>query len=317
MGRGTVMVQSSRRRVRQSAVRIFAQEYSEASLIEQGAGEYDPSFVVTKLGAKVNRCLVGGVIDRLERREGNSGTFYSGQIRDPTGVHYFDVAAFQPELHADTEELLARFESGDRFLMTMVGRARWFESEDGGVFTSIRAEDFTVIDLERYKSWLVEASDATLRRVDAYSTSLGSELDLESLSEVGVPSDLVEGMILARGHYSEFDTEGYQVGVLRALSLASGRTESLVEVTLSPESEQPDEEKIEGASEGPVETRQVIIELLSSKGDELVEYDTLVGACTSAGVSREEAEDAIENLRDVGGEIIEPRFGFFQLLGEG
>ena len=51
---------SSTFRGRQSAVRIFAQEYSESSLIERGVGEYDPSFVITKLGAKVNRCLVCG-----------------------------------------------------------------------------------------------------------------------------------------------------------------------------------------------------------------------------------------------------------------
>jgi hypothetical protein len=66
-----------------------------------------------------------------------------------------------------------------------------------------------------------------------------------------------------------------------------------------------------------VDAGQVIIGLLSSKGDDLVEYDALVGACTSAGASREEAEDAIENLRDVAGEITEPRFGFFQILKEG
>ena len=48
----------------------------------------------------------------------------------------------------------------------------------------------------------------------------------------------------------------------------------------------------------------------------MVEYDALVGACTSSGASREEAEDAIEDLRDNRGEIIEPRFGFFQLIGE-
>ena len=61
---------SSTFRGRQSAVRIFAQEYSESSLIERGVGEYDPSFVITKLGAKVNRCLVCGGLERMERRRG-------------------------------------------------------------------------------------------------------------------------------------------------------------------------------------------------------------------------------------------------------
>ena len=317
MGRGTMMSQTTRRRVRQSAVRIFAQEFAEASLIEDGAGEYDPSFVVTKLGAKVNRSLVGGVIDRIERREGNSGPYYSGQIRDPTGAHYFDVASFQPELHADTEELLARFESGDRFLMIMVGRARWFESEDGGIFTSIRAEDFTVVDKDRYKSWLVEAADATLRRLDAHAASMESELSPAALEAAGVPPDLVDGLIRSRGHYADFDSEGYRVGVLQALSLASGRTDSLESVAPAPETEEnPPAEQTEAQS-GPVDASQVILDLLSSKGEELVDYDSLVGACTSAGASREAAEDAIASLRDIGGEILEPRFGFFQALQDG
>ena len=312
-----MMAQATRRWVRQSAVRIFAQEFFEASLIEEGAGEYDPSFVVTKLGAKVNRCLVGGVIDRIERREGDSGPYYSGQIRDITGAHYFSVAPFQPELHADTEELLARFESGDRFLMLMVGRARWSESEDGGIFTSIRAEDFTIVDNDRYKGWLVEAADATLRRMDAHSASMVSDLNPAALEAAGVPPDLVDGLILSRGHYGDFDPEGYRVGVLRALSLASGRTDSLEPVAPEPETAQTRPTEEAGMPAGPIDASHVILNLLSTKAGELVEYDALVGACTSAGASREAAEDAIENLRDVGGEIIEPRFGFFQLLQGG
>ena len=106
---------------RQSAIRIFAQEYSDSNLPLEGVGEYAPSFIITKLGAKVNRALFGGVIDRFERREGDNGPTYSGHLRDATGgVHRFQIAPFQPELHADAEELLARFESGDRFLMTII-----------------------------------------------------------------------------------------------------------------------------------------------------------------------------------------------------
>jgi len=44
-----------------------------------------------------------------------------------------------------------------------------------------------------------------------------------------------------------------------------------------------------------------------------VDYDTLVHAAVMAGHSREEAEDAIDNLRDIEGSIIEPRFSFFRL----
>ena len=214
----------AQRRVRQSAIRMLAQEYSDASLTEMGVGEYDPSFVITKLGARVNRALVAGVIDRMERRDGDSGPSYSGHIRDPTGNHVFNIAPFQDEMHAEAEELLARFESGDRFLMALVGKSRWFETEDGGVFTSLRVGQIAIIDKERYSRWLVEAAEATLRRIKAYDDSSGVEPSPDSLEGAGVPSDLVNGMAQARSHYPDFDSENYKVGVLQALSIASGRS---------------------------------------------------------------------------------------------
>ncbi len=326
MGCDTVMQSSSSRRARQSAIRIFAQEYMDASLPEEGAGEFDPSFVVTKLGAKINRALVAGVIDRIERREGESGPNYSGVLRDPSGTHRFSVAAFQPELHADIEELLHRFDSGDRFLMMLVGRARWFESEDGGVFTSFRAEEFCVVDTQRYTNWLVETADATLRRLDAYEASIESDLTPSALQSSGVPMDLVDGLILARGHYGEFDTENYRVGVLQGLSMALSNN-VVIEPSAAVESPQPtlDDSPIPSVtdsepkpqSEPSGDVGEVILETIRLKDEGAgVDYDTLVHAAIMAGHSREVAEDAIDHLRDVDGSIIEPRFSFFQLLPE-
>ena len=314
------MIQEPARRfARQSAVRLFAQEYRDASLTEEGSGEYDPSFVITKIGAKINRALVCGVIDRMERREGDSGPNYSGHVRDPTGSYLFSVASFQPELHPDFEELLARFESGDRFLLALVGKARWFETEDGGMFTSLRAEEFTVIDRECYTNWLVETAEATLRRIDAHSASLEADLTPAALEAAGVPRDLVDGLILARGHYGDFDPEGYRVGVLQALSMATGRT-SLMEppqptattledtVSQAPKSSEPAAE--------PGDAIELILETVRSRDTgEGVEYNDLVTALVHGGHSRESAEDAIDQARDQG-EVMEPRFGFFQLVPE-
>tara|TARA_B100000482_G_scaffold47174_1_gene31204 strand:- start:591 stop:1568 length:978 start_codon:yes stop_codon:yes gene_type:complete len=311
---------------RQSAIRIFAQEYSDANLPLEGVGEYAPSFIITKLGAKVNRALFGGVIDRFERREGDNGPTYSGHLRDATGgVHRFQIAPFQPELHADAEELLARFESGDRFLMMMVGRARWFESDDGGIFTSFRAEEFTTVDRSVYVNWLVEASAATLRRLDAYNSSLESENSSDSLKSAGVPVDLIEGMILAKNHYSSFDPENYKVGVLQSLSMALSSnseieqmiasSEESVVVETSESKSQINNEDIKNTSNPTGDVDDVILNVIrSSPNPDGVPYDSIVLACVEAGFSRESSEDAIEDLRDIKCEIIEPRFGFFQIL---
>ena len=324
MGGSTMMNQV--RFGRQSAIRIFAQEYSDANLPLEGVGEYAPSFIITKLGAKVNRALFGGVIDRFERREGDNGPTYSGHLRDATGgVHRFQIAPFQPELHADAEELLARFESGDRFLMMMIGRARWFESDDGGIFTSFRAEEFTTVDRSVYVNWLVEASAATLRRLDAYNSSLESENSSDSLKSAGVPVDLIEGMILAKNHYSSFDPENYKVGVLQSLSMALSSnseieqmiasSEESVVVETSESKSQINNEDIKNTSNPTGDVDDVILNVIrSSPNPDGVPYDSIVLACVEAGFSRESSEDAIEDLRDIKCEIIEPRFGFFQIL---
>ena len=46
-----------------------------------------------------------------------------------------------------------------------------------------------------------------------------------------------------------------------------------------------------------------------------VDYNDIVAALVNAGHSREAAEDAIDSARDQG-EVMEPRFGFFQLVPE-
>ena len=303
---------STTRITRQSAIRLFAQEYSESNLTEQGVGEYDPSFVITKLGIKVNRALFCGVIDRLEKREGDNGPSFNGQIRDPTGINRFNVASFQPELQAEMEELFARFESGDRFLMAIVGKSRWFEGDEGGIFTSFRVEEFTVINQELYMNWLIDTSDATLRRLNFYEQSLELELNKETLISSGFPKDLADGTLLARQHYSNVDTENYRLGILKALSSASGRSmENNQNLTIQ---DGGNNVEIIEVDENVTPENIILNTIQNLDTGSGVEYDKLVEACTLSGVSRESAEDCIEDLRDVKGDIIEPRFGFFRLL---
>lgn len=327
MGGASMMNQT--RAKRQSAIRIFAQEYSDANLPLEGVGEYDPSFIITKLGAKVNRAIFGGVIDRFERREGDNGPNYNGHLRDATGgVHRFQIAQFQPELHADAEELLARFESGDRYLMMMVGRARWFESDDGGIFTSFRAEEFCIVERPVYVNWLVETSEATLRRLAAYSASQGSDNNPQALESAGVPSDLIEGMILAKDHYSDFDPESYKVGVLQGLSMALSSNSDIEEMISSSDQESQKNDSLDtspptdseaksdvSTSEPQGDVEDVILNAVrNSSSVDGMPYDSIVLACVEAGFSRELSEDTIEDLRDIKCQIIEPRFGFFQVL---
>ena len=207
----------------------------------------------------------------------------------------------------------------------MIGRARWFESDDGGIFTSFRAEEFTTVERSVYVNWLVETSAATLRRLDAYNLSLESENTNESLKSAGVPADLIEGMILAKNHYSSFDPENYKVGVLQSLSMALSSNSEIEQMITSTEEStvlevpennpQMKNDALKTDSKPTGDVDDIILNVIrSSSNPDGMPYDSIVLACVEAGFSRESSEDAIEDLRDIKCEIIEPRFGFFQIL---
>ncbi len=315
MGGGFVISNSSSRQ-RQPALRMFAIEFSQSSLPIVGQGEFDPSFVVSRLGAMTSRMLVAGVIDNMERRDTESGPGYRGRLRDSTGLHMFDVTPFTPELHADAEEILARFERGDRFLVLMLGRSRHYETEDGGVFTSIRAEGFREIDVTRYHVWLARTADATMRRIDAQRKSRELENTETSYKSGGIPSDLISGLLKSREHYGDIDDSVYEVAVMRAISMSEGLAppDEVVETSPVPdESVSPKTvENLEG-DEAIDKAKEAILQCLNAS-DDPVDYDTLIRACASVGVVRLTAEEVIDDLRDVQALIQEPEFGFFEIL---
>jgi RPA family protein len=314
MGGGSLISGSSSRQ-RQPALRMFAIEFSQSSLPIVGQGEYDPSFVVTRLGAMTSRMLVAGVIDSMERRDTESGPGYRGRLRDSTGLHMFDVTPFTPELHADAEEILARFERGDRFLVLMLGRSRHYETEDGGVFTSIRAEGFREIDVTRYHVWLARTADSTMRRIDAHRKSRELENNESSYKSGGIPSDLIQGILKSREHYGEIDDSVYEVAVMRAISMSEGIAppDEDISTEVTP-TEMPSKtsEKLEG-DEARSKAQEIIMKCLENSENPL-DYDTLIRACSNEGIVRLTAEEVIDDLRDVQALIQEPEYGFFEIL---
>ena len=146
----------TRRAKRQPAVHMLASEFSESTLHEKGSGEYDPSFIITKLGAKVNRVVVSGMLERLEPRETSNGaTIWQGQLRDPSGLHYFSVGDYESESMRELViDASKKLESGDTLMMLMVAKARFFQNDEGAIYTSIRPEEGAIIGPSRYRQWL-------------------------------------------------------------------------------------------------------------------------------------------------------------------
>ena len=299
------------RAIRQPAVRILAQEYSESTLKQQGTGEFDPAFIITKLGAKVNRLIAMGLLELMERRETSSGLFWTGRIRDPSGLHFFSIGTFQPEeLQIQADELLAKFQQGEPVLIMMVAKSSMRQSEEGSIFTGLRPEEIVIIDTKKYANLLVEACDATMRRIEAYLNSSQLEPISSEYKKKGIPSDLIEGIILSKEHYGEIDSEFHKLNVLRSLAIAEGDS-SQAELT---DLETYDDKTDSNSDSKDLKYKLLIEEFVkhNDKGNG-VDFESIVDYCIKNNGEREASEISIENMVD-DGELFEIKFGWYKLV---
>lgn len=307
-------MQSGGRARRQPAWHMLASEFSEATLNEKGSGEYDPSFVITKLGAKVNRVIVAGLLERLEVRETSNGsTLYQGQMRDPSGLHYFSVGDYASESMRElTLSLVEKTEVGEPVLLLMTAKSRWYQTDEGAVYTSLRPEEACEIDAKTYALWLTRASEGTLQRMKIHNDSLSAEPTQEGLKAAGVPEHMIDGLLLSRNHYGEFDTETYTLNVMQALDIAEGRMDAASQPAPAPQTTLEGAESSDASDEDDVKETLVAIIAQLDQGDG-VDFETVLTNADARGIDRQLAESKLDELSNEG-TLHEPRFGWFRIV---
>ena len=308
------MMQSGGRVRRQPAWHMLASEFSEATLNEKGSGEYDPSFVITKLGAKVNRVIVAGLLERLEVRETSNGsTLYQGQMRDPSGLHYFSVGDYASESMRElTLSLVEKTEVGEPVLLLMTAKSRWYQTDEGAVYTSLRPEEACEIDAKTYALWLTRASEGTLQRMKIHNDSLSAEPTQEGLKAAGVPEHMIDGLLLSRNHYGEFDTETYTLNVMQALDIAEGRMDAASQPAPAPQTTLESSDSGDASDEDDVKETLVAIIAQLDQGDG-VDFETVLTNADARGIDRQLAESKLDELSNEG-TLHEPRFGWFRIV---
>ncbi|MAH08410.1 MAG: hypothetical protein CL961_01935 [Euryarchaeota archaeon] len=299
---------------RQSAVHIFASEYGESTLSEKGSGEFDPSFVITKLGSRVNRVIVAGLLERIEGRDVSNGSvIYQGQLRDPSGVNYFSVGDYVSDSVKElTIQLAEKLESGEPILLMMVAKTRLYQTDEGAVYTSLRPEEMCLIDSSRYASWLAKTSDHMMIRMSNYMASLDFDANIESMSKSEFSEHQQLGLVAARNHYGELDLEHYRLNVMQALDIAEGKLES---------ASKPAPQRIEStidednpADEKGSDIEAAITDIINTldQGDG-VDFETIIVNAEARGFQRSITEEKIEEMSD-SGIVHEPAFGWFRLV---
>ena len=310
-------MQSGTRAKRQPAWHMLASEFSEATLNEKGSGEYDPSFVITKLGAKVNRVVVAGLLERLEVRETSNGsTLYQGQMRDPSGLHYFSVGDYASESMRElTLSLVEKTEVGEPVLLLMVAKSRWYQTDEGAVYTSLRPEEACEIDAQQYALRLTRTCEDTLQRMKYFTDSLSAEPTREGLLAAEIPEYMVDGLIVSRNHYGEIDTENYTLNIMQALDIAEGRMEAASQPVAAPTAPVSESGDAEVASGGDSEVKDSILSIIEQldQGDG-VDFETVLTNAVARGFDRSVAEEKLDELSNEG-TLHEPRFGWFRIVG--
>ena len=300
---------------RQPALHMFASEYGESTLSEKGSGEFDPSFVVTKLGSRVNRVIVAGLLERIEGRDvANGSVIYQGQLRDPSGINYFSVGDYVSDSVKEmTIQLSARLESGEPILVLMVAKTRLYQTEEGAIYTSLRPEEMCVIDAQRYAFWLAKTSQSLMHRMSTYVASLDFDASSESLSKSEMSEHQILGLIASRNHYGDVDLEHYRLNVMQALDIAEGKLDAATKP--APQRMLVDEPREDNSPvDGKPDLEAAIIDIITKldQGDG-VEFETILVNAEARGFQRTIAEEKLEELSD-DGTVHEPAFGWFRLV---
>ncbi len=298
--------------VREIAHRVFSQEFNAARAHIQGEGEKDPSFLVTPLGAKVNRLHVVGVCTEVEP-VGEAGDVFRCRISDPSGVFTVYAGQYQAEAAQVISELQPPC------FVAVTGKARTYEPEPGSVFVSIRPETVTVVDEATRDHWVMTTAKHTIERIQAVDkVRADPETDKAKLVADGVREKVAEGALLAQEHYGLLDVSGhYEVvkGALKGL-LPGGSFETHVaeapaaveKPAWTPPAAAPKATEADAEADAFDEGILAIVQKL--EGEDGARWDDILAdAQTSMEAADDEAiEEALNRLMDKG-LVYEPTLG--------
>ncbi len=274
--------------MRELAWRIFAGEYNEASHVIHGKEEKAPKYVITPMGAKVNRLFIVGVLTDVENI-GKEGIRWRARIADPTGIHNVYAEPFNPE----AASLLADMEAPS--YVAVVGKVRIYEPEEGSIYLSVRAEEVKSVDAFLRDYWIVQAARNLKMRIDAMREAMSmSTPSVRQLRELGYPMRVAEGVIEAIKHYNDIDIDHYEFLLREALSYISI-------------------EKKESSKEVKEAEENILSIIKELQGEEGAEWDAVVEQALKQGIEKEVAEEAIANLME-DGIIYEPELGKLKMV---
>ena len=307
---------------RQTAWRIFAGEFNDSTVEIKGEGEMTPSYVVTPLGAKVNRVFIIGVLTDIENVS-EDGELVRAHISDPTGVFTIYSGQYQKEV----TEALSKIETPA--FVAVIGKARTYSPEEGTVYLSIRPERIMEVTADIRDKWILETCKNTKDRIEAILEAMKMDpSDVNALRKLGYNKELCEGIFEALRSYGSVDLNKYVALISESLQYLRPGKEELPDLkidetdeeeTIEEEvSEEPPEEPVkkkvteekeEETEESSAEIEEAVLETIKKlEGDDGAPWDLITEKCEKAGLDKDSIEEALNSLMDKG-LIYEPILG--------
>ncbi|QLH84665.1 RPA family protein [Halosimplex pelagicum] len=157
---------------REVARRVFAGEFNDATYtFKESDDERAPVYLLLPTGERANRVFLVGTLMETED-VGDDSEYWQGQVIDPNGDRYYMYAGqYQP----DAASMLRELEPPA--YISVVGKPRTYETDDGEVNVSVRPESITEVDAATRDRWVVETAERTLDRIDHYTDQTGDDGD--------------------------------------------------------------------------------------------------------------------------------------------
>jgi uncharacterized protein len=274
---------------RETARRVFAREFNDATLTYGEHTDRTPNFVVTPTGGMCNRIFAVGVLTEVENIGTGGQTLYRARLADPTGA--FTVYAGQYQQEA------ASFLSGAATPMYVAvsGKVRMYSPEPGASYTSIRPEEINVVDRSVRDRWIYHTALLTLDRIKIAEKALASGFRGEELTwHLIHQTEDASGLSRAIDHYmlSHNLLQAYRQMVINALS-------TIVEPA---------------APEPEIDLNEVILEAVGRlDSGEGAKFDDVMDELRGSGYDPSVVESAIDALMSEG-RCYEPRIGMLKLI---
>jgi RPA family protein len=191
---------------REVARRVFASEFNDATYaFTESDDERAPNYALLPTGDRANRVFVVGTLTETED-VGDDSEYWRGRVVDPTGTFFVYAGQYQPEAASvlrDTEPPA---------YVSVVGKPRTYETDDGTVNVSLRPESIAVVDDATRDRWVVETAERTLDRIAAFE----EWADEQEAPESGSTAPTNEYAEMARERYDS-PVENYRRDVIQAL----------------------------------------------------------------------------------------------------